>query len=79
MWNHERRTADYGKAGRVNLDRRIANAVKRLQVFIDGQASLNVYLIQMQAEEEQKKMHDRFNTAARSLGQQRRWRNHVGT
>ena len=61
----------------MNLDRRIANAVKRLHAKVDESA----YFARMHFDNfvagQRGEMHERFNRAARSIGQTRRWRGNV--
>ena len=61
----------------MNIDRRIANAVKRLHAHIDEAAAIEVRILRAEVAQAHNELHRSFNTAARSVGQSRRWGNHA--
>jgi hypothetical protein len=62
----------------VKLDRRIANAVKRVHTQIDEWADDALLHVALAGNKARMEMNDAFTTAARSLGQSRRYRNTKG-
>ena len=62
----------------MKLDRRIANAVKRVHAQIDQAAGDALWQVAMAGNRARVEMNDAFTTAARSLGQSRRYRNTKG-
>lgn len=58
----------------IDLARRCANALKRLHARIDEMGAIEVRVLRAVAAEAHNKLNESFNTAARSLGQTRRWK-----
>lgn len=60
---------------KYDLDRRIANAVKRVHARIDEQAGEALWLVGVEGDKAREVMNAALQTAARSIGQFRRHRN----